>query len=218
MDFTITTIVLSFGAGFASILSPCVLPVVPIIVTGSDKDSKYRPLSIVAGLSITFTLMGIISSLAGSLIAGKLGIMEKGAGVLIILFGVLMLLNINLFKYITFFNRFQRSGLKNKGVLGGLLMGLILGLVWIPCVGPMLSSVLATVATAGKIGSGVFLLTIYSLGFALPMLIAGYATQIFRKKVSVIRKAPVIVRILNGGILISFGIYILTKGLINFGY
>ncbi len=218
MDFSLTTLILTFGAGFASILSPCVLPVVPIIVTGREHDSKFRPVAIVTGLSITFILMGVLSSIAGSFIAGKLGILEKVSGILIIFVGILMLIDINIFKNITFFNRFYNKNSMKRGLIEGLFMGLSLGLVWIPCVGPMLSSVLAKVATVGKVDEGILLLTIYSLGFALPMLLAGYATQFFRKKISIMQRTPILLRIINGSILIIFGVYILSTGLINFGF
>lgn len=218
MDFSILNLLLVFGAGLTSVLSPCVLPVVPIIVTGREDESKWRPIFIVAGLSITFIVMGVISSLFGGAIAGKMVLFEKMAGVLILFFGILTLFDINLFKYITFFNKFQQNGVRKQGNLAGMIMGVSLGLIWIPCVGPMLSSVLATVATAGKVPTGIFLLTIYSVGFAVPMLTAAYATSFFRNRVAAMRSNPLILRFINGLVLIAFGIYILFVGVINFGY
>lgn len=209
---------LVFGAGVVSVLSPCVLPVVPIIVTGREDDSKWRPVFIISGLTITFIAMGIISSLFGGLIAGKMILFEKIAGVLILIFGLLMLFDINLFKHVTFFNRFQQNGVRKQGNVAGLVMGISLGLIWIPCVGPMLSSVLATVATAGKIPTGVLLLAIYSAGFAVPMLTAAYATSFFRNRIASMKSNPIILRVINGTVLIAFGVYILTVGVINFGY
>lgn len=218
MDFTLMNLFLVFGAGVVSVLSPCVLPVVPIIVTGREDDSKWRPVFIISGLTITFIAMGIISSLFGGLIAGKMILFEKIAGVLILIFGLLMLFDINLFKHVTFFNRFQQNGVRKQGNVAGLVMGISLGLIWIPCVGPMLSSVLATVATAGKIPTGVLLLAIYSAGFAVPMLTAAYATSFFRNRIASMKSNPIILRVINGTVLIAFGVYILTVGVINFGY
>lgn len=201
-------------AGFASIASPCVLPVVPIIVTGTEEDHKYRPLLIVAGLSFSFMLMGAITSIFGGAVAGAMPILEKVAGALVIGFGVLMLLDINLFKKLTLFNRVQTQG---KGRWSGLVMGLTLGLVWIPCVGPMLSGVLALVATEGKLSSGLILLAFYSLGFAIPMLLAGYASQSVRQKIRMVNSHPLAVRLVSGSLLIGFGIYILTTGMLAIG-
>lgn len=218
MDFSLMNLLLVFGAGLTSVLSPCVLPVVPIIVTGQEGESRWRPIFIISGLSATFIAMGIVSSLFGGVIAGKLAYFEKGAGIVILLFGLMMLFDFNLFKHLTIFNRFQNNGTRSSGNISGLIMGFTLGLIWIPCVGPMLSSVLATVATAGKVPTGVIMLAIYSAGFAVPMLTAAYATGFFRERLSSLKKNPMILRFINGGVLVAFGIYILTVGVINFGY
>ncbi len=214
LDLSLTSLMMAVFAGFASIASPCVLPVVPIIVTGTEEDHKYRPLLIVAGLSFSFMLMGAITSIFGGAVAGAMPILEKVAGALVIGFGVLMLLDINLFKKLTLFNRVQTS---SKGRWSGLVLGLTLGLVWIPCVGPMLSGVLALVATEGKLSSGLILLAFYSLGFAIPMLLAGYASQSVRQKIRMVNSHPLAVRLVSGSLLIGFGIYILTTGMLAIG-
>ena len=213
-DITFASIFMSIVAGFASIASPCVLPVVPIIVTGSSEDHKHRPLLIVSGLSLSFIAMGAITSLFGGAVACIMPAVEKAAGIIVIIFGLFMLLGINIFKKFTFFYKFQ---FESKGRWSGLILGLTLGLVWIPCVGPMLSGVLALVATKGKLVSGLILLTFYSLGFAIPMLLAGYASQSFRQKIQVVNSHPVIVRLVSGVLLIGFGIYILSSGMLGFG-
>lgn len=214
IDLSLTSLAMAMLAGLASIASPCVLPVVPIIVTGTEQDHKWRPLLIVTGLSASFMLMGAITSLFGGAIAGVMPLLEKIAGGVIILFGVLMLLDINLFKRVTLFNRIQTG---SQGRWSGLLMGLTLGLVWIPCVGPMLSGVLALVATEGKLSTGLLLLAFYSLGFAIPMLLAGYASQSIRQRIKMINSHPLAIRLVSGVLLIGFGVYILTAGMMTIG-
>ncbi|MCK5228066.1 MAG: cytochrome c biogenesis protein CcdA [Desulfobulbaceae bacterium] len=214
IDITFASVLMAVFAGLASIASPCVLPVVPIIVTGTEEDHKHRPLLIVLGLSISFIAMGVITSLFGGAIAGIMPLVEKGAGIIVIIFGALMLLDINLFKKFTFFYKFQ---FESRGRWSGLILGLTLGIVWIPCVGPMLSGVLALVATQGKLFSGLILLAFYSLGFAIPMLLAGYASQSFRQKIRLINSYPTAIRIISGILLIAFGGYILTSGMLAIG-
>jgi cytochrome c-type biogenesis protein len=208
-------IALVFGAGLASVLSPCVLPVVPIIVTGSDNDHKLRPVMIIAGLTLTFVIMGAVSSLFGTIIGPKMVYINRAAGILIVLFGFLLIFNVNLFKHLGFLSQFAQ---KSRGKSGGFILGLTLGIIWIPCVGPMLSSVLALVASHGKVLYGIFFLFIYSLGFAVPMLIAGYAAQFFRNRFRKIGKFPIIINIVSGLILIAFGAVIFFKGTISFGF
>ena len=212
MDLTAMNLVLAFGAGLASVLSPCVLPVLPLIVTGTDRDSRLRPLAIVGGLALAFITMGVLMSVAGSFVAPHVATMEKAAGVLVLLFGVLMLLNVNVFEKMSFFGRFQDNK-PHRGLLGGVVLGASLGLVWIPCVGPMLSSVLAVVASEGRLASGVTMLALYSLGFAVPMLTVAYASQWLRGKLRSLQRAPVALRVFSGAVLILFGLYILTQGM-----
>ena len=138
-------------AGLLSVGSPCVLPVLPIIITGRQNDSPYRPLLIVSGLALTFILMGVISALFGGLITSHMLIIEKVAGTLIALLGILMMLNINPFKYLSFVSGFNVT---SHDRWEGLLMGLTLGIIWIPCVGPFLSAVLFDIAAEGKVEIG----------------------------------------------------------------
>ncbi len=215
VELTATTLLMVTFAGFASIASPCVLPMIPIIVTGTNDDHKYRPLLIVLGLSLSFIMMGVITSLFAGAVAGYMPIVEKVVGIVIMAFGLSMLAGINIFKKFTFFYQAQRF--ESKGKWSGLLLGLILGIIWIPCVGPMLSGVLALVATQGQLSSGLILLAFYSLGFSIPMLLAGYASQSFRHKIRVINEHPTAVRLLSGLLLIALGYYILTAGMLVLG-
>jgi len=214
LDLSVTTMLMSLLAGVASVASPCVLPIIPIIVTGTENDHKYRPLLIVLGLGISFMAMGVLTSLFGGAIAGVMPLLEKGAGVVVVIFGLLMLFDINLFKQLTLFSNIQSS---SQGRWSGLIMGLTLGLVWIPCVGPMLAGVLTLVATDGRLSTGMILLAFYSLGFAIPMLLLGYASQSIRQKIKQVNAHPLAIRLVSSTLLIAFGVFILTKGMLSLG-
>jgi len=203
-----------FGAGLISVLSPCVLPVLPIVVTGRAEESRLRPLLIVSGLAFTFIIMGILSSLFGSVIGSKIFYVEKVAAVIIFIFGILLVADVNVFKHLGFLSGFAQN---SRGSFGGFLLGSTLGIIWIPCVGPILSSVLAMVASKGQMVTGAAYLLIYSAGFAVPMLIAGYASQFFRKRMSSVGKYPRLISTVSGGILMALGVFIYFKGMIGFG-
>ncbi len=215
LELSISTLLMVTFAGLASIASPCVLPMVPIIITGTDDDHKYRPLLIVIGLSLSFIMMGVLTSLFAGAVAGVMPMVEKVVGVVVILFGLSMLFGINVFKKLTFFYKAQQ--IQSKGKWSGLILGMTLGIIWIPCVGPMLSGVLALVATQGKLTSGLILLFFYSLGFAIPMLLAGYASQSIRHKIRAVNSHPVAIRLVSGVLLIVFGYFILTAGMFAIG-
>ncbi len=212
MDLAPSTLALTFGAGLASVASPCVLPVLPLIVTGTADEHRSRPALVVAGIAASFVAMGVATSLFGAVIGPVLPSLEKIVGAVVVLFGLLLLADVNLFKRLGWLQRIQPGG---RG--SGLLLGASLGLVWIPCVGPMLSGVLATVAADGTVAVGVALLLVYSLGFAVPMLAVGYGSQALRQRVRAISRHGVAVRWVSGIILVAFGAVILRKGMLFAG-
>lgn len=214
MDMSIINIGLTFGAGILSVFSPCILPIIPVIVAGSEKDSKFRPAVLVAGLALTFVVMGIVTAAFSSLIMGKIYYLEKGVGVIIVLFGLAMFFNINPFKTLTIFNRL--SGIRGKGLLSGFILGATLGLIWIPCIGPILSGILAMVAAQRSVSSGIALLSVYSIGFSIPIIIAAYFSHFFRTRLGFFREHPLIIRFASGTILLLLGTYIFFKGMVGF--
>jgi len=215
LDLGASTLALTFGAGLASVASPCVLPVVPIIVTGTADDHRWRPALVVAGIATSFVAMGVVMSLFGAAVGPALPALEKVVGALVVATGLLLLADVNVFKRLTFLQRVQ--GGAGGGRWSGLALGLSLGLVWIPCVGPMLSSVLATVAAKGTLAAGVVLLLVYSLGFAVPMLAVGYGSQALRQRIRAVAARPIAVRWASGLLLVAFGALILRKGMLFVG-
>lgn len=214
MTFGPAELAMAFGAGLASVASPCVLPVVPLLVTGTAEDHRARPALVVAGLAASFVLMGVLTSLFGAAVGPLVPSLERAVALLVIAFGVLLLLDVNLFKGLSWL---QRLGPATSGPWSGLVLGLSLGLVWIPCVGPMLSSVLAMVAARGTLASGVALLLVYSAGFAVPMLAVGYGSKALRQRIRLVAAHPVVVRWVSGLVLIGFGALVLAQGMLFAG-
>ena len=209
MDISFITIVMAIGAGLASVLSPCVLPVIPIIMAGADRDDRFRPLIVVAGLSTSFMAMGAISSLFGALLIGKTRYIEiAGAGVIIVM-GLMVMFDVSIFKR---FYRLSNIRVKGEGRIGGLILGMALGVIWVPCVGPFLSTTLTMVATSGQLATGILLLGFYSLGLAIPMLVVGYSSQFMQNKIKRILKHESALRYVTGGILVAFGLYSIVMG------
>ena len=213
MDISIVSIAMAIGAGLASVLSPCVLPVIPIIMAGAERDDRLRPLIIVIGLAISFMVMGAISSIFGALLIGKTRYIEiTGAGI-IILMGLMVMLDLSIFKR---FYQLSNIRVNGEGRVGGLILGIALGVIWVPCVGPFLSTILTMVATSGQLTTGIILLGFYSLGLALPMLIVGYSSQFLQNKIKRVLKHESTLRYVTGGILVAFGLYSIVIG--NFAY
>ncbi len=213
MDLGITNIGLAAGAGIASVMSPCVLPVVPVIMAGAEREDRLRPLLVVAGLSLMFMIMGAVSSLFGALLIGRTRTLEVAGAAVILLMGIVVILDLNLFKRL-----YQLSNIRVKGTgrLGGLVLGMALGLVWVPCIGPFLSSILAMVGTSGEMAKGIVLLGFYSLGLAVPMLAVAYSSHLLQRKLSALSRHEAIFRYVTGGVLIAFGLYAVLIG--NFAF
>lgn len=215
MDLAVSSLALSFAAGLASVASPCVLPVVPLLVAGTAEDHRARPALVVLGLAASFVAMGVLMSLFGAAIGPAVPRLEKAVGVLVVASGVLLLAGVNPFERLGWLSRIGQG--RARGRASGLVLGLSLGLVWIPCVGPLLSSVLATVATRGSLGTGIVLLLAYAAGFAVPMLLVGYGSQALRQRVRAVAARPVAVRWASGLLLVAFGALILRRGMLFAG-
>lgn len=213
MDLGVTNIALAVGAGVASVLSPCVLPVVPVIVAGADRNDRLRPLLVVLGLTVTFMTMGAVSSLFGALLVGRTRTIEVIGALVILAMGLTMLFDLNVFKRLY---RLSNIHVKGTGKLGGFVLGMALGVVWVPCIGPLLSSILAMVGTSGRLGRGIVLLGFYSAGLAVPMLLLAYSSHLIQSRIKGLARHESILRYVSGGILVAFGVYSIAIG--NFAF
>lgn len=213
MEISIINILLAVSAGLASVLSPCVLPVIPVIAAGSERKDRLRPLLIVIGLSVTFMAMGAISSLFGELLIGRTRLIEQAGGLIILIMGIMVLFDISIFKRLYSLSNIQ---VKSEGRFSGLILGMALGVIWVPCIGPMLSSILAMVGTSGHIAKGITLLGFYSIGFAVPMLAIAYFSHLLQRRIKAVAKHEALMRYLTGSVLVAFGLYVLVAG--NFAF
>lgn len=213
MDINFPNIGLAVGAGLASVLSPCVLPVVPVIVAGADKKDRLRPLLVVFGLSLAFMAMGAISSLFGSYLIGRTRYIEFAGAVIIILMGVMVFFDVSVFKR---FYRLSNIRVTGNGRFSGIVLGMALGLVWVPCIGPFLSSILTMVGTDGRLAQGIFMLEFYSLGLAIPMLLVAYSSHMLQSRLRAFAQHEAVLRYVSGSILIAFGVYSFAFGNIAF--
>lgn len=211
MDIGGLTPLAAFIAGVVSILSPCVLPLLPAIFAYSTSKGKLRPLAIVSGLSISFIVMGIITSAFGFIFQQYLLYLTAFAGFVIVLMGFALLFDILIFN---FAGRFFNNPVSETGLFGGLLLGISLGVIWIPCVGPILASILSLVAIEGDVFYGAFLLFIYSLGLGIPMLIIAYSANVSSTKLSLIAKYDMYLKKGAGLVLIVVGLWMLYSNVL----
>jgi cytochrome c-type biogenesis protein len=91
-----------------------------------------------------------------------------------------------------------------------------LGVVWVPCIGPFLSSILTMVGTGGQMARGIVLLGFYSLGLAIPMLVVAYSSHLLQRRLTSVARYEALVRYVSGGVLVAFGFYQILRGNVAF--
>ncbi len=209
------TFAMALFAGAVSIASPCVLPLLPGVMAYSTEKSKLTPLAIVSGLVLSFTAMGVASSIFGAFLMEYIDYLKIISGVLIIAMGLYILsrtvedLFLKAWQYLPV-SRIARPDVEKEGFLGGILLGVSLGIVWIPCIGPMLATILMMVAQQGTVLYGASLLMTYSLGLAIPMLLIAYSSNMVSGKLRDVSKYSAGIRKVAGVILLAVGIYYLS--------
>lgn len=170
----------TFLAGVATVLSPCVLPVLPIILSaGVDKD-RFRPLVIILGFILSFAFFTLTLTYLVHSLGLSANLLRYAAIAVIALFGIIMIfpeLTARYSKATSFIGDLgsQLQTVKTKSsFFGSLLLGIALGLVWTPCAGPILAVVTTLVATQQVTSDIIFLTLLYSLGCGIPMLLIAY--------------------------------------------
>ncbi len=214
-------IFIAFTAGIFSFLSPCVLPLVPsylTFVTGMSledlqegvnrKATFMHSLLFVTGFSVIFILLGASASFLGQFLRQYELWIARIGGVIIIILGMHMA---GVFK-LTPLMREKRMHLNDKpaGYIGTLGVGMAFGAGWTPCIGPILGAILTYGMTQDTMWAGVGLLSVYSLGLAIPFLIASLALDWFLQTFKRFRTWIPIVEKASGVLLILLGVLLLT--------
>lgn len=185
----IVLILFSFLAGIVTILSPCILPILPVVLTstiGGQDIGKARPLGVVFGFIASFTFFTLFLSIIVNASGIPADTLRLFSVVVIGLFGVSYLIPTFqrvLERSFSFLAKFAPQNAQRQGFFGGVLIGLSIGLLWTPCVGPILASVIS-LAITGQVTLDAFLLTFaYATGTAIPLFIILLGGQTVLKKV-----------------------------------
>ena len=210
----------AFGAGFISFLTPCVLPIIPgyiSYITGKNLNEIEQDKRVVLiktilfslGFSLVFIILGATASAVGNILLFLTNELRIAAGVVIILFSLQMLGILN-FNFLNQEKRIKTQSYKDNYAFP-LLVGAAFAFGWTPCIGPVLGSILALSATEASIGSGILLLSFYSLGLAIPFVLSGYFMNKFLTTRKGFSKYYGRVTKTGGAILLITGILIATN-------
>jgi len=221
-----TELLIAFGAGLISFLSPCVLPLIPgyvSFISGQSlqdilksKEVKFLPLALFClGFSTVFIILGASASFLGQALLQNSEILRIIAGIVIIVFSLQLIGLINI-GYLNLEKRFEAKNSQN--ILFPYVIGLAFGFGWTPCIGPILGSILALASIEETLSRAVIMLSFYSLGLALPFVLSGYLIQKFLLFSKNFKKNINFISKIGGIILLITGILILTNQLQAIGF
>jgi cytochrome c-type biogenesis protein len=178
-------LVLALLAGVITIAAPCTLPMLPILLGASvGQTSKARPVMIALGFVLSFSLVALALSAITRAFDFDPNVLRSAAAILLVAFGLLMIWPTP-FEWLSVrLGGFTGHGkVSRQGLFGGFVLGTTLGLVWTPCAGPVLGSILTVVATSKDTAWASTLLVVYAIGAAIPMLLIAYGGQTITTRV-----------------------------------
>lgn len=210
--------IFAYGAGLLTLINPCVLPILPIILAGALQAGRGGPFYMALGLSLSFVTFGMLVSTVGY----SIGLDEQRIGqigaVMMLVFGVILLVPrlSNLFS--SFTARFANSAdaridtLQSKSALGQLGTGALLGAVWSPCIGPTLGGAIALASQGESLGRAALIMMFFALGVSTLILALGYgARSWFMARQHLMQVIAEKSRPLLGAVFVCVGLGILFK-------
>ena len=212
---------IAFLAGVLSFLSPCVMPLVPSylsFVTGMSLEDMQEGIErrrvlvhsalFVTGFTLIFVLLGAGASFIGSFLLYNSDLIARIGGVIIILFGLHLM---GVFQLLPLLSE-KRVHLADKpaGYAGTLLVGVAFGAGWTPCIGPVLGAIMTMAASQEHLGAGMLLLFVYSMGLAVPFMVAALALERFLRGFTRFRRFLPTVQKFAGALLIALGLLLVT--------
>jgi cytochrome c-type biogenesis protein len=174
---------LAFLAGVLSILSPCVLPILPIVLGAAASAERWGPVALAAGLALSFATIGLFVATIGYSIGLDTDVFRYAAAVLVIAIGVILMLpglQVQLAAASGPIANWtdQRFGSRNgSGLSGQFGVGVLLGAVWSPCVGPTLGAASLLAAQGQDLIQVAVIMFVFGIGAALPLLLLGLLSR-----------------------------------------
>ncbi|HWT08713.1 MAG TPA: cytochrome c biogenesis protein CcdA [Roseomonas sp.] len=204
-------------AGILASLSPCVLPILPIVLAAAGAEHRLGPLALAAGLAMSFAASGMLLGLAGFALGLDGEVLRLGAAVLMLLAGLALLAAPLAARLSAAAEHALQpvmglaSRMSSRGAGGQFMLGAVLGLAWAPCTGPALGAAVALSAQAATAPRAAATMLVFAIGAALPLLVLGYAARgaapSLRRRLG---SAGGLARPVLGAALLLFGVLVLT--------
>jgi cytochrome c biogenesis protein CcdA len=214
---TLATLGLACLAGLLSTLSPCVLPLLPIVIGAAASEHRLGPVALAAGLAVSFVAVGLFVATIGFSIGLDAGVFRLVAAALLIGLGVVLIVPRLQHGFAvaagpaTSWASSRFSTTNRAGWTGQLLVGLLLGIVWSPCVGPTLGAASVLAARGESLGAVALTMTAFAVGAAAPLLLVGLMSReaLLRMRGRMLSTGTVL-RAVLGCVLLIVGLMIAT--------
>ncbi len=201
---------LALLGGILTVLSPCVLPILPVLVGRSFQSHRYGPIALIAGLVGGFAVAGSLLGVTASWFAELASALRTVAIALLLVMGLLAIFpewNYHLFSRLQIGKWIKQP--KQVGLIGEFWLGTQLGLLWTPCAGPVLGSILVLAAVKHQMASSFALLVAYGVGAALPLLAIAYGGRVLSRKLLSLRSHSATLQRVGGVMVVATALAIL---------
>jgi cytochrome c-type biogenesis protein len=179
----VTALALAFAAGLLSILSPCVLPLVPIVLGAAIVAHPLGALALAAGLALSFTVLGLLLALVGFGLGLDAGMFRVAAAAIMIALGAVLLVPAWQARLaaaggpLSSWTDRRFGGFASSGLAGQFAIGLLLGAVWSPCVGPTLGAASLLASQGQDLARVTLTMAVFGIGAALPLVLLGLLSR-----------------------------------------
>ena len=215
MPLEFASIAIALVAGVLSVLSPCVWPLVPIVMTSASGQSRFGPLFLALGLSLSFAVAGAFLTFVFLNLGLNPDAFREVAAVLLVLVGAILVIKrlaewVNI-RLSILSSKLHISTSNNSNAMAQFGVGLLLGLVWLPCVGPTLGAAIAVAAVGQHMGMAFVVMFAFGLGTASALLVAALVSgQVLKRLRPELFSKVANAKIVLGYLLMALGLMILT--------
>ncbi len=199
---------LALLGGVLTVLSPCVLPILPIIIGRSLQSHRFGPVVMVCGLISGFAVVGSVLGIAASWLTPLATALRNVAIGMLLFMGILAIVPRWSYQFFNYF-RIQSGESRFQGLAGEFYLGTQLGLLWTPCAGPVLGSILILSAVQQQIINSFVLLLVYGAGSAIPLLTIAYGGRYLSRRLLSLRSHSMFLQRVGGIMVVSTAISIL---------
>jgi cytochrome c-type biogenesis protein len=212
MGISPLSLALALLGGLLTVLSPCVLPILPILLGRSLQTHRYAPIFLVAGLIAGFAVAGCLLGFASNWVTGFANFLRILAIATLILLGVLAIFPNQIWSRFRFPFRLNLRFKEPEriGLVGEFWLGTQLGLLWTPCAGPMLGSIILLAVSSHQVLSAFILFLVYGIGAGLPMLAIAYSGRYISQSLLKLRSRSQLLQRLGGVMMVITAIAIIN--------